>query len=150
MLGGLSVARKVQRYVAPIDVREVERRILRACKTLRAVPDPERRFFTQHTAWPEMVRSIEDAYGYTEAVMPRFRPKPADVTDYLLALSWARCMIWKDFRLIWWRSFDVSFKQIGLRVNRSDETARLWYRDAILRIWHEANAARPSALRRAS
>lgn len=122
-----------------ITVREVERRILRACQTLRAMPDPDRRFQWIGAAWPEVVRSAEDAYGYTDEVMPKFRPSPADVSDYLNALAWARVLNWREFKLIWWRSFDVSFRHIGLRIHKSDETARRQYRDALLGIWHEAN-----------
>lgn len=122
-----------------ITVADVERRMLRACRTLRAVPDPDRKFQWIGCVWPEVIRTVEESYGYTDEVMPRFRPTPADVSDYLTALGWARVVEWKDFKLIWWRSFEVSFKQIGMRIGRSDETARRWYRDCILRVWHEAN-----------
>lgn len=124
-----------------LTVRGVEQRLLRACQTLRAVPDPDRRFQWVGTAWPEIVRSVEDAYGYTDERVPRFRPSPTDVSDYLRVLAWARVVEWRDFRLVWWRSFDISFRHIGLRIHKSDETARRQYRDTILRIWHEANNA---------
>lgn len=122
-----------------ITVAEAERRILTACRTIRALPDRESKFHWLGTVWPDTVKSTEYAYGYNEAVMPKFRPTPGDVSDCLNALEWARVLHWTDFRLIWWRSFDVSFGQIALRVYKSDETARRWYRDSILRIWHEAN-----------
>ena len=121
-------------------ITEVESRIRRACKTLRAIPDREARFHTLHNCWPDILQSAEDAYGYTDAIPPRFRPTPADVSDMLIALAWARAVDKRDFRLVWWRSFDISFKHIGIRIGRSDETARCWYKDAILRIWHEANS----------
>lgn len=121
-------------------VAEVEKRLLRACKTLRALPDPTRRFQWLKASWPEVVRSTEDAYGYTDAAMPKFHPTTHDVTDYLVALSWVRPVNWKEFRLVWWRSFDLSFGQMAVRLNKTDETARRWYRDVILRAWHEANA----------
>lgn len=122
-----------------ISIREVERRIRRACKTLHALPDPDSKFRWIGSAWPEVVQSSADAYGYTEETMPRFRPTPADVSDYLVALSWARGIPWSEFRLVWWRSFDISFRHIGLRIHRSDETARNRYHDVIARIWYEAD-----------
>lgn len=120
-------------------VADTETRILRACKTLRALPDKERQFQTLHNCWPDMVRDVADAYGYTEETIPKFRPTPADVSDFLIALSWVRAIPKRDFKLVWWRSFGVSFHQMGLRLGRSDETARMRYRDAILGIWYEAN-----------
>jgi hypothetical protein len=125
----------------PLLITEVERRILRACKTLRAVPDHEAKFMKIYSPWPEIKRAVEDAYGYTEATMPKFRPSPADVSDMLTALSWARAIEKREFKLVWWRSFDISFKHIGLRIGRSDEMARLRYKDAILKIWCVANSA---------
>ena len=136
-----TVRRDAALFTPTLLVSEVERRVLRACKTLRAMPDPDRKFQWVRAAWPEVIRSMEHAYGYTEALMPRFRPTPADVSDYLVALEWVRPVEWIDFRLIWWRSFDLSFGQMATRIHKTDETARRWYRDAILRAWHAANAA---------
>lgn len=120
-------------------ITEVERRVIRACKTLRAVPD--RSFEATKSAWPEVLQVHEEAYGYTEVAMPKFRPKPFDVGDMLVALDWVRVLSKKEFKIIWWRSFDVSFRQIGIRLHRSDETARRQYKDIMLRVWHEANRA---------
>jgi hypothetical protein len=124
-------------------VIDIERRLLRACRTLRALPDPDKKFQWVGSAWPEMVRSTEEAYGYSEAIMPRFRPTPVDVSDYLTALSWARMIPWEDFRLVWWRSFDLSFGQIAMRIHKTDETARRRYRDVLLKIWHAFNYTQP-------
>ena len=120
-------------------VADVENRMLRACKTIRAIPDPDRRYQSMHNCWPEVRRNAADAYGYDQATLPRFRPSPSDVSDCLTALAWARAIPKREFKLILWRSFGLSFRHIGIRLGRSDETARLRYRDAILRIWQEAN-----------
>lgn len=119
-------------------ITEVERRILRACRTLRAIPDREQRYFVLRNSWPDVQQATDDAYGYTEVAMPKFRPKPQDVSDMLPALAWARGLEPREWRLIWWRSFDVSFRQIGFRIGRSDETARRWYKDAMLKVWWNA------------
>lgn len=122
-----------------MEIDEVEKRILRACKTLRAIPDPEAKYQVIHNMWPEVVRSSDDAYGYTEARMPRFRPNPRDISDMLTALAWARALEKREFRLIWWYSCGYSFRSIALRIHRSHETARARYNDALLKVWNCAN-----------
>ncbi len=123
-----------------ITVNDAERRILRACKTVRVVPDREQRFLRY--SGPAYVKSIvqdfRDAYNSDEA-KNKFRPTPADISDMLTALSWANILAQNEWRYIWWRSFDISFGVIAGRIGRSDETARKRYRDAILKVWYEAN-----------
>lgn len=122
-----------------IDVREVESRLIRAFRTLRALPDPERRFFQQKSAWPEVLQSFEEAYGYTDARMPKFRPTPFDCGDYLTALDWVRELDAPAVRLIVARSFDYSFQQMGDRIGKSSDTAGRYYKDAIRYAWAMAN-----------
>lgn len=126
-----------------ITVRDVERRVERACKTVRALPDREARF--QRRGQPtsvamDVVQEFMDAYSPENTVKVRFRPTPFDVSDMLTALGWCRALTKKEFRYLWWRSFDeVSFNTIAMRIGRSDETARARYRDALLKVWHVAN-----------
>lgn len=124
-----------------IPLGEVEKRILRACQTLRALPDPDARFQQFKGFWPEVLRSTDDAYGYTEVTHPKFRPTPFDVSDYLNALAWARALERKEWRLIWWKSKGLSFRAIGFRIHKSADTAHRWYYDAIRRLWYSANGA---------
>ena len=134
-------ARNIRRVGVPmINIVDVERRFLRSCKTLRAVPDRERRFQEVQGSWPDYVRDVAEAYGYNDAPMPRFRPTPFDVSDMLTALSWARGLQRNEYRLAWWRSFDLSFGQISRRIGKSDETARRYYRDVMVKLWTQANA----------
>lgn len=125
--------------LADITIDKVERRFLRACKTIRALPDLERRFLKHSNGWPDYVRDHNEAYGYGEAALPRFRPKPFDVSDVLTALAWGKKLQRNEWKLVEMRSFDLSFGQIGRRIGRSDETARRHYRDVMLKIWAEAN-----------
>lgn len=126
---------------ATLDLLDVEKRFIRACKTCRALPDREHKFLhSVPCSWPEVVREEYEAYGYTEAELPRFRPTPFDVSDMLTALAWARGLEPKDFKIVWWRSFDnISFGMIARRIGRSDETARRRYKDVMLKLWHHAN-----------
>lgn len=125
--------------LAEITIDKVERRFLRACKTIRALPDLERRFLKHSNGWPEYVRDVNEAYGYGETPLPRFRPNPFDVSDALTALAWANKLQRNEWKLVEMRSFDLSFGQIGRRIGRSDETARRNYRDVMLKIWVAAN-----------
>ena len=122
-----------------IDIVDVERRLLRAFKTLRALPDPERRFFNQKSAWPEVLQSFEEAYGYTEARLPKFRPTPFDCGDYLIALDWVRGLDADAVRLIIARSLDYSFRDMGKRIGKSADTAARYYKDAMRYAYAKAN-----------
>lgn len=129
------------------DVREAERRIYRAMKTLRAVPDHERRFFRISNGWPPYVRDFMDAYDSVGEQKPRFNPTPADVSDYLYALAWTSVLEKNEWRYLWWRSFDLSFRQIAMRIGQSDETARTRYKDAVLKSWSYSIHCSPATTR---
>jgi hypothetical protein len=119
--------------------REVESRILRAMQTLRAMPDQERRFFHLRGGSPDYVQDYIDAYASVEATMPKFRPTPFDVSDYLRALAWTRHLHKNDWRILWWRSFGYSFGLIAEHIGRSDEAARQRYGAILTDVWCSAN-----------
>lgn len=126
-----------------LTVKEVENRVERACKTVRSIPDKEEGFLRRGNpssmSW-HIIHDFFDAYSPDGEVRIRFRPTPFDVSDMLTALGWCGCLTKQEFRLLWWRSFDeVSFGVIARRIGRSDETARSWYRDALLKVWYVAN-----------
>jgi hypothetical protein len=118
---------------------DVEDRILRAMKTLRALPDNERRFFVFRSGHPPHVQEQIDAYASVEATVPRFRPTPADVSGYLTSLSWVRHLPRNQWQLIWWRSFELSFGLMAKYTGQSDETVRRHYREAVTDAWVAAN-----------
>lgn len=122
-----------------LSVREVEQRLMRAMQTLRALPDGDRRMLAMRSPWPPYVQEYIDAYGSVVAEEPRFRPTPFDVSDFLVALSWAQHLSKSDWRILWWRSFDLSFGLIAKYIGRSDETARRRYRDTVIDVWCAAN-----------
>ncbi len=118
---------------------EVQERILTAMKTLRALPDRERRFFVVKSSSPDYVREYIDAYDPENDMMPQFQPTPADVSDYLTALSWVRHLDRSVWQILWWRSFDVSFGVIAKFIGRTDETARKRFDNAVTDAWISAN-----------
>jgi hypothetical protein len=126
-----------------LSVQDVEKRVMRACKTVRVLPDNEWRFLRNgapKSAAIPVIQDFMDAYDPDGKVHVRFRPTPFDVSDMLVALKWCNVLTKEDFKYLWWRSFDeVSFSMIGARIGKSDETARARYRDALLRVWNQAS-----------
>lgn len=122
-----------------VSMLDVETRLLRAMQTVRALPDRERRFFVVKSGHPDYVQEHIDAYASVEAIAPRFKPSPADVSDCLRALSWARALQKPAWKIVWWRSFGLSFGLIAKYIGRSDETARRQYKEAIIDAWAAAN-----------
>src|ERR1017187_2456818 len=123
-----------------LTFRAVECRILRACKTIRALPAKDTKFLhrsMQNSIWREAV-SEWDAYG-SEEVRVRFQPTAYDCGDVLTALAWVNVLHKREFKLIWWRSFDnVSFAIIAGRLGRHEDTAKRRYETAVGEAWHEA------------
>jgi hypothetical protein len=115
--------------------RLLERSVL----TLRALPERDRPRGI-HNAWPTVVRDVQDAYGYTQARMPRFRPTPHDVSVMLDVLGW---ISWlerqndgrRDAQIIVARAFGISWWVIGERFRRGERTVRRWYDGAVARIY---------------
>lgn len=56
--------------------REVWEKIETAMKTLRALPDRERRFFVVKSGYPDFIRDYIDAYASVGAIAPKFQPSP--------------------------------------------------------------------------
>jgi hypothetical protein len=125
--------------VGSVPRSDVESRLLTAMKTLRALPDRERRFFVAKSSSPDYVRDYIDAYDPDVEIMPRFQPTPKDVSDCLTALSWVRHLDKPVWQILWWRSFDISFGLIAKYIGRSDEAARKRYENAVMDAWIAAN-----------
>lgn len=107
----------------------------RAIQTLRALPERDRHR-ELGTGWPDVVRDVFDAYGYSDARMPRFKPTPHDVSVMLDVLAW---ITWleqqndgkRDARIIVARAFGVAWWLIGTRFGRNERTVRRWYEGAV-------------------
>lgn len=118
---------------------EVETRLLRAVKTINAIPDKERRFFIQGNGMPEYVQEYVHAYAADEVKGPRFEPTPSDVDDCLTALSWMQHLEKRYRKVIKARAYGFSYAQIGEKIGRSKQTAKNWYCDALTDVWIAAN-----------
>lgn len=141
-----SLKAQPERGVAPrivsscrVPRSEVERRLMIAMKTIRAMPDRERRFFIIKSSSPDYIHEYIDAYNSVDEIMPKFRPKPQDIDDCLVALAWIRHLPKKTWQILWWRSFDLSYGLIARYIGRSDETARKRFEEAVTDAWAAAN-----------
>lgn len=134
--------KKFQPARMPRDSETIESRVLRALKTLRAVEDPDAKILCQFdgraVSWPDVVRSEQEGYGYDLPRVRMFKPSPRDVSRMLDDLSWLNGLTKPQFRLIWWRSFDEPFSFMAAKLGRSDEFARLRYREAIMEVTKKA------------
>lgn len=136
-----ALAVPVTRYVPPLPIDDVERRVIRACKTIRALPDPDAAFlYASVTIQLPIVHDEWFAFEIDSEERPRFMPKPFDVSDVLVALGWCNNLERRDFKIVWWRSFDWSFRQMGFRLGRSGRRAQQIYSDVMLKVWQEAQA----------
>jgi hypothetical protein len=73
-------------------------------RTLRAMPDRERRFFIVKSSSPDNVQESVTAYAAVEDIGPRFQPSPADISDCLTALAWVRHLDRAAWQILWRRS----------------------------------------------
>ncbi|RWO22876.1 MAG: hypothetical protein EOS09_19370 [Mesorhizobium sp.] len=110
-----------------------------AMKTIRAMPDRERRFFIVKGASIPYIQEAMTAYASSDVRVAAYVPTPQDVSDCLVALSWVRHVDKKSWKIMWMRSFGFSFGLIAKYIGRSDETARRWYREGITDAWSTAN-----------
>jgi len=129
------------RYIPPVLIDDVERRVIRACKTIRALPDPDAAFlYASVTLQLPIIHDEWFAFEIDSEERPRFSPTPFDVSDVLVALGWCNDLERRDFKLVWWRSLDWSFRQMGLKLGQHKQTAFRRYRDIMLTVWQEAQA----------
>lgn len=155
---------------------EVEARVERALKTLWALPDRERSWLGARANWPfatiddraDLNAQAENAAELKEMEalrLARFKPSPADVAQMHEALAWfnalgltpkvrqqliaaGRLPLSPEQWLVWWRAKGLSYANIARRINKSDETARTRYANAIHICWQHANLAANARLRR--
>ncbi len=87
-------------------------RVRRAADTLRRLP-AHGCFPAGHKAqWPDIVRSVNEAYGYSSAYARLPRPSPEAIDDCDTICALVMHLRIPDQRLIWLRAFDVPWKPI--------------------------------------
>lgn len=103
----------------------VEARLKEAADTLRRLPLPRPRGY--FSAWPEPVRSVHEAYGYTPARVRLGPPAPGAVDRLDEVLAWMGWLEAEDIRVLWARAAGVPWKPLCQRLGCGRTKAwRLW------------------------
>ncbi len=103
----------------------VEARLREAAETLRRLPLARPRGY--FTAWPEPVRSVSEAHGYTPARLRPPPPPPAAIDRLDEVLGWMGWLDDEQIRLLWARAAGVPWRPLCQRLGRGRTTAwRLW------------------------
>ncbi|MFZ4807503.1 MAG: hypothetical protein ACOYLQ_09620 [Hyphomicrobiaceae bacterium] len=137
-------------------IESIERRVLRAIRTLGVLRDREADWLRYKACWPATLVEWSDLLAQAEnpdleAKPARFEPTRSDLGDYLTALSWwARLApgprrpgrLRGDQLIVMLVAYEFSFKSIGQRMefNRHEDTIRRRYRMAIKQCHELANA----------
>jgi hypothetical protein len=137
-----------------IPIEAVERRVLRAIRTLGVLRDRELDWLRVKACWPSTLVEWADLLARAEnpdlEERPvRFEPTRADLGDYLLALSWfARLQgsrrigrgLKAEQRIVHMVAYEWSFEAIGREIGQHHDAIRNRYRKAIQQCWRSANA----------
>ncbi len=104
---------------------QVEERLEEAVDVLSRLPEEKVQGY--FSAWPEIVRSIHDAFGWHDPVMKRPWPSPASIDRMEEALTWIRFLELEDGKLVWARVEKTPWKQICWQFGITRTTAnRRW------------------------
>lgn len=119
---------------------EVEDRLEDAARTLRRLPAV--RVPGYISAWPPIVRSAAEAYGWENATAPRIAPSPQAISQMEEAFTW---LAWlknpDDMRIVWLRAEGVRWKPICWRIGISRTTAWQRWAAAMITIANRHNTS---------
>jgi hypothetical protein len=111
--------------------KDIEERFEEAAATLRRLPDA--RVPGYFSAWPPVILSSAEAYGYDPARMPRIAPSPQAITRMEETFTWLTWLEPDDARIVWLRAEGVRWKPICWRIGVSRSSAwRRWAAALIL------------------
>jgi hypothetical protein len=104
---------------------EIEARFEEAAATLRRLPDV--RVPGYFSAWPPVIRSAAEAYGYDPARMPRIAPSPRTISRMEETFTWLAWLEPDDARIVWLRAEGVRWVPICRQLGMTRATAwRRW------------------------
>ncbi len=108
-----------------LTVAEVEGRLCEAVDTLKRLPVPD--IQRGMTAWPEILRSASEAYGYND-VRTRLAPASAAAIDRLEeTLQWLKWLPRKAQQILWSRAEGFSWRRIAKFVGKAPNTCKAWH-----------------------
>ena len=103
----------------------VEARMADAADVLKRLPEDRVQGYI--SAWPEIVRSVHESFGWQEPVLKRPWPSPASIDRMDEAMRWLAWLEPVDARIVWERAAKTRWKPICYRVGMTRATAwRHW------------------------
>jgi hypothetical protein len=114
-----------------MDCVEVFEEIRLAVKTLRLLPPAFAR--QRMTAWPDIVQSFFDAYGYTPTSI-RIVPTATQISRLDRVIEWIAPLPRDYAAVLWARAEGASFRKIGRRLGCSEGKCRYIFRLAVASI----------------
>ena len=104
-------------------------RIREAMRTVRHLPSDKPA--GHRAAWPNIVRRVSEAYGYTRTALPSLPPTPAMIDRMDEALDWLWILGSDDRRLVVARACAVPVKILAKNAHCSRETIRRKHQQAL-------------------
>jgi hypothetical protein len=92
----------------------VEARLTDAADVLQRLPDVRVQGFI--SAWPDIVHSVHEAFGWHDPVLKRPRPSPASIDEMDEALKWFRWLEPDVAKIVWLRASGDRWKEICWKV----------------------------------
>lgn len=87
------------------------------------------------SAWPDVVQTFWDAYGYSDARARPIPPTPREIDRMDAALDWFHWLERDERYVVWMRAFRITWRRMQERDGRSERTLRTIHRDALLKIY---------------
>lgn len=111
---------------------EIEDRFEEAASVLRRLPDP--RPMGYFSAWPQVVRSAAESYGWEPGRTMRVPPTPQGISRMEECFGWLLWLEPDDARIVWLRAEGLRWKPICYRMGMSRATAWRHWAAALLTI----------------
>jgi len=103
----------------------VEARMADAADVLTRLPEDRVQGYI--SAWPEIVRSVHESFGWQEPVLRRPWPSPESIDRMDEAMRWLAWLDPVDARIVWERAAKTRWNPICYRVGMTRATAwRHW------------------------
>ena len=118
----------------------VKQRLAEAADALRRLRMSGLKPGTMQAQWPEVVRRVEEAYGWTGTRLRPPRPSPAEISRMDEAIGWLLLLEADQRRIVWARAMGLSWRRLEDMDGRSVRTLQNVHATALQRIAHALQA----------
>ena len=115
-------------------LEEVKQRLAEAADVLRRLRMSGLKPGSMQAKWPEVVRCVQEAYGWTATPMRPPRPSPAQITRMDEAIGWLLLLETDQRRIVWARAMGLSWRRLEDMDGRSIRTLQNIHATALERI----------------